>query len=450
MSSIKKKSNFNIIKKNIISPFSSCLNGNSNMISKANKINNITKSKSKIISDKTNKSSLAFPKNSNYMSVVSPKNTSSLFLDHTFVASKNLFLSKLQNKNLFLIQNKNNGNSHEKKELNKNIHEKEQDINIKAYLKDLKKTFDLNLELISNICNKDKILIKIIEDIEKKIKEKEKIRSKMEKLKGVMIIEKQIQSEHIRKIGENEECYKEQINLSLDKLTMKDEYIIILMKKLKELEIYSKRKSNIKGSGFEKYKNFRVAEFIDFNTKYLQQKNLYLSEIETVKNNIKNIKKENNNIKEEQEIVKYNNDKEKEHNIQKYIKYYNYNCDIISSKIKLLKNALRQLSKKYFFIRVSPKLKELIENEEDENKSKVNNINKNRNFQKRSLISNISASIDLTNMNNDMTKRLESFIDLSIILNDNKNNDITNIFDTISHGNIILKKADFGKVSKIK
>ena len=380
------------------------------------------------------------------MTMISQKNSSSLFLDHTF----------FNYKNLFLIQNKNNGNSHEKKELNKNIHEKEQDINIKAYLKDLKKTFDLNLELISNICNKDKILIKIIGDIEKKIKEKENIRLKMEKLKGVMIIEKQIQSEHIRKFYEEEECYKEQINLSLDKLTMKDEYIIILMKKLKELEIYSKRKSNIKGSGYEKYKNFRVAEFIDFNTKYLQQKNLYLSEIETVKNNIKNIKKENNNIKEEYEINKYNNNKEKEHNIQKYIKYYNYNCDIISSKIKLLKNALRQVSKKYFFIRVSPKLKELIENEEDENKNKVNNINninnvnKNRNFQKRSLISNISASIDLTNMNNDMTKRLESFIDLSIILNDNKNNDITNIFDTISHGNIILKKADFGKVSKIK
>ena len=53
-------------------------------------------------------------------------------------------------------------------------------------------------------------------------------------------------------------------------------------------------------------------------------------------------------------------------------------------------------------------------------------------------------------MNNDMTKRLESFIDLSIILNDNKNNDVTNIFDTITHGNIILKKSYFCKVSKIK
>ena len=96
----------------------------------------------------TNKSSLGFPKNSNFITVISPKNTSSLFLDHTFVTSKNLVLYKLQNKNLFLNSNHYNKNINEKKELSKN---KEADINIKAYLKDLKKTFDLNLELISNI-----------------------------------------------------------------------------------------------------------------------------------------------------------------------------------------------------------------------------------------------------------------------------------------------------------
>ena len=445
MSKIKQKSNFNILKKNIISPFTACLNGNGNSISKGNKTNIITKSKLKIISDKTNKSSLPFPKNSNYMTLISPKNTSSLFLDHTFVTSKNIVLSQLQNKNLFLNKN-NNKNNKEKKESTK---QNDQDINIKTYLKDLKKTFDLNLDIISKICNKDKKILEIIDQINKKIKYKENIQGKIEKIKGVMIIEKQIQSEHIRKIGENEECFKEQMNLTLDKITMKDEYIIILMKKLKELEIYSKRKSSTVGSGFEKYKNFRVSEFIDSNTKYLQQKNLFLSEIENTGKNIKEIKKENNNIKDNYEKINNKKNKIKDENVQKYIKFYNYNCDVISSKIKLLKNTLKQISKKYFFIKVSPKLQELIDNDED-NKNKNNKINKNRNYQKRSLISNISASIDLTNMNNDMTKRLESFIDLSIILNDNKNNEVTNIFDTITHGNIILKKADFGKVSKIK
>ena len=94
MSSIKKNSNFNIFKKNLISPFSSCLNGNGNhnLIAKTNKINTITKSK--IMSNKPNKSSLPFPKNSNYITLISPKNTSSLFLDHTFMTSKSIVLSK--------------------------------------------------------------------------------------------------------------------------------------------------------------------------------------------------------------------------------------------------------------------------------------------------------------------------------------------------------------------
>ena len=445
---MKKKSNFNILKKNIISPFSACLNGNVNLDSKVNKINNITKSK--ILSNKynkSNKSSLPLQKKSDYMTMISQKNSSSLFLDHTFVTSKNLVLSKLQNRNLFLNINKNNSNKTIEKE---SLKPNEQDINIKAYLKDLKKTFDLNLELISKIFNKDTKITEIIEQIIKKLKDKQNSQSKIEKIKGVMIIEKQIQSEHIRKIGENEECFKEQINLSLDKLTMKDEYIIILMKKLKELEIYSKRKSSISGSGFEKYNNFRVTEFIDFNTKYSQQKKLLLSEIENIQNNIRQIKKKNYDIKDEYEKINSKKKNQNEEKIYQYVKYYNYNCEIISSKIKLLKNTLKQISNKYFFIKVSPKLQELLENEENDNKNKVINKNKKRNFQKRSFISNISASIDLTNMNNDMTKRLESFIDLSIILNDNKNNDITNIFDTITHGNIILKKVDFGKVSKIK
>ena len=195
MSKIKQKSNFNILKKNIISPFTACLNGNGNSISKGNKTNIITKSKLKIISDKTNKSSLPFPKNSNYMTLISPKNTSSLFLDHTFVTSKNIVLSQLQNKNLFLNKN-NNKNNKEKKESTK---QNDQDINIKTYLKDLKKTFDLNLDIISKICNKDKKILEIIDQINKKIKYKENIQGKIEKIKGVMIIEKQIQSEHIRK-----------------------------------------------------------------------------------------------------------------------------------------------------------------------------------------------------------------------------------------------------------
>ena len=170
------------------------------------------------------------------------------------------------------------------------------------------------------------------------------------------------------------------------------------------------------------------------------------------------MRKENNKLKAEQEKYVEIKRKKREEDIIKFEKYYKYSCTIIESKIKILKNILNQIPQNYLNIKISPKLKKLLETEEEkgENIFEMNlNINKNygnknKRSDKRSLLNSISASIDLTNMNNDMTRRLESFIDLSVILNDNKNNEVTNIFDTINHGNIYLKKADFANVSKMK
>ena len=462
MSSIKKPG-FNIFKKNIISPFKACLNMNNYPFSTKNKV-------SKIMKAKKDNSYISSTQKKSYISLISTKNTknsSSLFLDHTFMASKNLVLYKLQNKSLFLSNTLNNPNNinkdkillnrikNKKKEADKPL---EDDINIKSYLKDLKKTFDLNLDIINKIYDKNKDIRELIIKVKNKIKNKEDIEKKIEKIKSVMIIEKQIQSEYIRKKGENGVYQKEQINLNLDKISIKDEYIIVLMKKLKELEIFSKRKSSIPGSGFHRYKNFRIAEFVETNTKYLKQKNILLNDIKNTKTNKKNIRKENNAIRKEQEKLKEIKRKKREENIIKFEKYYNYGCTIIESKIKILKNLLNQLSKNALFLILFPKLKQLLETEQ-ENGENIFDINfntkkeygnKNKRYDKRSLINSISASIDLTNMNNDMTRRLESFIDLSVILNDNKNNEVTNIFDTIAHGNIYIKKADFGKVSKMK
>jgi hypothetical protein len=460
---LKKNLGFNILKTN---PFKACLNvnGNSNF-PKVNKINTIKKNKKKskiIIDSKANKSYITSPKKKSYISLISTKNTknsSSLFLDHTFMASKNLVLSKLQKQTLFLNNNTNDDINNNKKSKNgQNLESnksKEQDINIKSYLEDMKKTLELNLDIISKYCQKDKKIKELINSINNKIKKKEEIKKKIEKIKGAMIIEKQIQSEYIRKKGENNIFQKDQINFNLDKLTMKDEYIIVLLKKLKELEIFSKRKSSIRGSGFRKYKNFKISEFVETNTKCWQQKYLILKEMKEIKINKINIKKENKKIKEEQEKYGENKRKKREENFNKFEKYYKYSCNMMESKIKILKNILNRISKEHLNIKISPKLKRLLETEEEKGENifemdfntKKNYSNKNK---KRNLINSISASIDLTNMNNDMTRRLESFIDLSVILNDNKNNEVTNIFDTINHGNIYLKKADFANISKMK
>ena len=461
---LKSKLGFNIIKNN---PFKACLNINHTQnFPKDNKINTIKKNRNrKIENQKQNKSYITSPKKKSYISLISTKNTknsSSLFLDHTFITSKNFILSKLQNKTLLLNHNTiddNNINNKEKNGNKKGANKlQEQDIDIKSYLQDMKKTLELNLEIISKFCKKNKNIDQIINTINNKIKAKEEIQKKIEKIKGAMIIEKQIQSEYIRKKGENDVLHKDQVNFNLDKITIKDEYIIILMKKLKELEIFSKRKSSTPGTGFQRYKNFRVSEFVECNTKYIQQKNLIINDMKNIKKNKQNLKRENHKLKMEQEKYKEIKRKKREENLVKFEKYYNYSCTIIESKIKILKNLSNRISQQYYFIKISPKLKRLLETEEEKGENifeiNFNNNktygNKNKRSDKVNLINSITASIDLTNMNNDMTKRLESFIDLSVILNDNKNNEVTNIFDTIAHGNIYLKKADFGKVSKMK
>ena len=461
---LKSKLGFNIIKNN---PFKACLNINHTQnFPKDNKINTIKKNRNrKIENQKQNKSYITSPKKKSYISLISTKNTknsSSLFLDHTFITSKNFILSKLQNKTLLLNHNTIDDNNINNKEKNGNKKEanklQEQDIDIKSYLQDMKKTLELNLEIISKFCKKNKNIDQIINAINNKIKAKEEIQKKIEKIKGAMIIEKQIQSEYIRKKGENDVLHKDQVNFNLDKITIKDEYIIILMKKLKELEIFSKRKSSTPGTGFHKYKNFRVSEFVECNTKYIQQKNLIINDMKNIKKNKQNLKRENHKLKMEQEKYKEIKRKKREENLVKFEKYYNFSCTIIESKIKILKNLSNRISQQYYFIKISPKLKRLLEIEEEKGENifeiNFNNNktygNKNKRSDKVNLINSITASIDLTNMNNDMTKRLESFIDLSVILNDNKNNEVTNIFDTIAHGNIYLKKADFGKVSKMK
>ena len=454
----QKKSN----KFKILIPFANCLNGNQ-ILKKNNDSQSNSKSITRAKSFISNKSKLTnkIPSQQKCISFISSKNSSSLFLDHTFVASKNMVLSQLQSQNLF-AQNKNNI----KKDTDQNSNFMQAEFNVKSFLKDLKKTYELNMDIISKFYNKDQKILSLIQSINQKISNKDKIYEKIEKVKGAMTIGKQIQSECIRKTAENEESYKEQITLSLDKISMKDEYIVILLKKLRELEIYSKRKSAILGSGFEKHKNFRIAEFVDFSTKYNKQKHNTCSEINNIKKNIFDIKKENKFYKKEQKLPqKENNNKnlsEDNKKIQKTIKYYKKNISNLNSRIQIIKNSLQQISKKNFLLNINPKLKELIKDETENNdKNKIqknnnnnkpknpNSNNKNVYFGKKNLIHDISASIDLTTMNNDMTKRLESFIDLSIILNDNKNNDISGIMDTTTHGNIIVKKVNFGNISKI-
>ena len=67
----------------------------------------------------------------------------------------------------------------------------------------------------------------------------------------------------------------------------------LFLRKLKEVDIFTERNSKIIESGFEKFNNFRIADFIEGNTKLYHKKGLLFMEIEDILNNIEEIKKEN-------------------------------------------------------------------------------------------------------------------------------------------------------------
>ena len=175
----KKSKKFNKLK--ILTPFVDCLNGN-----QFSKKNNDTQPNSKsstraksLITNKTkfiNKT----PSQQKYISFISSKNSSSLFLDHTFVTSKNMVLSQLQSQNLF-AQNNIKRSSLTKSKTNNFM---QPEFSIKTFLKDLKKTYELNMDIISNFYNKDKQILSLIQKINQKISNKKEIYEKIEKIKG--------------------------------------------------------------------------------------------------------------------------------------------------------------------------------------------------------------------------------------------------------------------------
>ena len=67
--------------------------------------------------------------------------------------------------------------------------------------------------------------------VESLLKKKEEYYKKKQKIKGKILIEKQIQEEFKRKIEENELYFKDQLKSSEDKTLIKDEYITLFLRK---------------------------------------------------------------------------------------------------------------------------------------------------------------------------------------------------------------------------
>ena len=436
------KKNSNKLSKNISS---NNINNNNNNYQQSNSKNNSKRTKSfgNKINKNNNQNNLILFKKENESTKFSSslsKQTISL-LDYTFNSHKENIIYGLNKK----IPNKRDNNTKEIQKLT--VKNKE----TKYYLYDLEKTFELNINFLKNLNNNDKKINKLIENIKNKIIKKKEIRKKIINIKGKMLIERQIQEESKRKINENKNYYKDQINSVEEKNQIKDEYIIQFLKKLYEVEIFTNRNSKIIGSGFEKYKNFSISEFVEKNTKLFHNKGNLFIEINEIMKNLAEVKNENLIFKKEEIIENWKYKKEKKENINKnkikinkYIDSFKKNCRIISMRMRLLRNCLKNMSKTIQFLNVPEELKNKLNKKEKEEKLETS----------RKLFGKEIKNFDLSkNTNLEITKKLESFMDFSLYLNNNnqtksKINDLSQSINMSKFGEkIVMKNANFGDVT---
>ena len=291
--------------------------------------------------------------------------------------------------------------------------------NTKDYIYDLNETLILNLELLGKtIKNKNnKELNKFFESITKKINDIKKKNKIIFDLNSKLLIDKQINEEKKRKIEENNEYYEEKISESETNSFNKNEYIKGIEKKLFEVEIYvQKNTRNYFNSKYDKYKNWKLKNFLNENLTLIQKRNYLIKDNVKLHKMINNEKEENKRIKvdKKKEIVEIKKIKNKnEKKIKESINKYKKEIFLIGNKIKMLKIHLNDLNNEFKYLTFNKNKALLLKNNKEENKN--NQINQDRS--KNNINNDISINKDTSLLPHDMTRKLNNFMDFSLILN---------------------------------
>ena len=291
--------------------------------------------------------------------------------------------------------------------------------NTKDYIYDLNETLVLNLELLGKTIKSknDQELNKLYESMTKKINDIKKKNKAIFDLNSKILIDKQINEEKKRKIEENNEYYEEKISESETNSFNKNEYIKGIEKKLFEVEIYvQKNTRNYFNSKYDKYKNWKLKNFLNENLTLIQKRNYLIKDNVKLHQMINNEKEENKRIKvdkkkdiEELKKIKNKNEKKIKESINKYKK----EIFLIGNKIKMLKIHLNDLNNEFKYLTFNKNKALLLKNNKEENKN--NQINQDRS--KNNINNDISINKDTSLLPHDMTRKLNNFMDFSLILN---------------------------------
>ena len=210
------------------------------------------------------------------------------------------------------------------------------------YIFDLLKTWELNMELIENLVQFEDFPVKnevsqIMKNIKKKFEEKNNLKENLSKVKGKILIEKQIIDEIKRKTEENNEYYKEQIKEFEENRDNKDEYLKIFEKKLKEVEIYIHKNTKKGNPKFDIYKNFKMNDFIERNTDLICNREELLKEILKIKSSLNEVETENKKYRSDVSFTDAEKFPLKEEFTKSIFSFHTNHARIIENRNKTLK-----------------------------------------------------------------------------------------------------------------
>lgn len=308
------------------------------------------------------------------------------------------------------------------------------DKKFKGYLFDLHKTLDLNIELINLAINAWKKneeateLLTLFNAFKQKYTLKNKKQTLLNQNQSKILIETQILHEIRRKNEENSKYHMEKFKEADENLDSKEEYIKIFDKKLLEVEIYiGKATKSLVNSQYEKYKGWKMNEFLNVNNEYVRRRFLIRKEIEKMKKNINDVKEENMTYKDD-DIIESNNvitfngnanddnnnndhKKESDAKVKAYLNYYRNQIHVMQMRIKLLQNCFNNMSNtmNHLYFDMKSNIRKVSSSNKEE-------LNKTADFGNEHAV-NHNATINKSILNLDITRKLNHFMDFSIVLN---------------------------------
>lgn len=231
-----------------------------------------------------------------------------------------------------------------------------------SYLSDLKNTFTISIDLLkryiisnNNPINTDNQIISKLNSILDNVKKKEKITEKIREKKSKLLIDNQIKSEKKRKNEEKLYNLRDKIKENQDRIDNKEEYMKVLHKKMREVEIYiHKNTTSLKDlARRRKYQSFSMFNFIETNNDLIKQKKELNKMIETTKQNQEYELEENKRIKMEVEREKEQKvDDNEEAKVKKLTDKYNNKIKLINLRLNLLRSTYKKVNKKIKLLKI--------------------------------------------------------------------------------------------------